>query len=73
MSAIARFQSEFLSAPVGSRPQIVHQAVQQNIKNNQITNLLANVDYMATKKTTKADNIFFICQMLRSFPEFQYA
>ncbi len=72
MSAVARFQQDFLSASPGARAQIVQAAVQQNMANSQILNLISNVDYNASQSSNRADNIFFICRMLRAFPDFKY-
>jgi hypothetical protein len=80
-AAVQRFQSEFLKSPSQKRAALIQKVVALNQQNTGILNLLANVDMNYRPNTNllqeefakrRADNIYFICKMLISFPDFRY-
>lgn len=81
MSAVVRFENDFLKSSSANRAAILQKAVALNQGSAGIVNLLANVDLNYKKDQNpvkeaqvrnKPDNIFFITKMLRAFPDFRY-
>ena len=72
-SSVSEFQMKFTKASGSERAQLVSQVSQANSGNTQIGNLLQNIDINDVLPTNrrKASSIFFICSMLRAFPEFK--
>ena len=76
-----RFLNAFVNRSSAARAQLVAEVVQKNSTNNQIGNLVQNVNlnYSPNKNQTlemserrRADNIYFVCQQLRAFPDFKF-
>ena len=76
---VGKFQQAFLKASSAERAQLVFRVTQAN-PDPQIGNLLQNLDvnYRPSKdqkteaaERRKASNIYFVCQMLQAFPNFQ--
>lgn len=78
--SVSRFQQAFLSMSSGERAQFIYKVAQANSDNPQIGNLVQNLDVnyrpqkdqkLEAQQRRKADNIYFVCQMLQSFPNFK--
>lgn len=62
------------------RAQFIYKVAQANSDNPQIGNLVQNLDVnykpqkdqkLEAQQRRKADNIYFVCQMLQAFPNFK--
>ena len=80
--SVSRFQQTFLRLSSGERAQLLYKVAQANSDNSQIGNLVQNLDVnykpnkdqkMEAQQRRKADNIYFVCQMLQAFPTFKMA
>ena len=73
MSLVSTFQGQFVNASSSERAQLLTRVSQANSGNSQIGNLLQNVDVndVSPKNKGKATSIFFVCSMLKAFPEFK--
>ena len=71
--SVTRFQDAFLKAQPAERFSMILRISTTN-NDARITNLLSglNVNDTHFKNSNKADNIYFVCQQLRVFPNFIY-
>ena len=73
MSQVITFQNQFIKASSSERAQLLIRVSQLNSGNSQIGNLLQNLDVndVLYKNRGKPSSIFFVCAMLKAFPEFK--
>jgi len=73
MSQVSMFQNQFIKASSSDRAQLRIRVSHVNSGNSQIGNLLQNIDVndVSPKNRGKPSSIFFVCAMLKAFPEFK--
>lgn len=77
--SVSKFQQAFINSSSSERAQLIFRVSQAN-PDPQIGNLLQNLDvnYQRNRdpkieavERRKPSNIYFVCQMLQAFPNFQ--